>query len=176
MTRIRIIVAAIAAMMAMPASQGAHALGPDTVAAARILVPLLKSVKQRWQPRLGVGPGPSSPSPFTGRQSTVVSVGVGKQEVPVDPKVSSAVDQLLSWKIGSADDSAATVLFDHWLEQLTVSAAAVGLRDCDSACLMARFPKPDGVFGRSRAQREQTRDQLLIDALTAAVDEIQPGR
>jgi hypothetical protein len=188
MTRISIIIALAVIMApsahaalayASPAEtiQAEKAAAPDTVTAAKALVPLLDSVRQRLQPRVGVtGPGDPPPSPFTGRQSTVVSVGVGKRDAQVDPKVVKALHQLQEWKIGRDDQTAEAVLFDHWLGQLTVKAAMIGLVDCDASCVVSRFPKPDEAFGRSRNAREEMRDQLLLDALSAAVDELDPGR
>lgn len=193
MTRISIIIAAAAIMAPSAHAIPAHAMpvetaqaekaaargtaAPDTITAAKALVPLLDSVRQRLQPRVGItGPGDPPPSPFTGRQSTVVSVGVGKRDADVDPRVVKAIAQLQEWKIGREDQTAEAVLFDHWLGQLTVRAAMVGLLDCDASCVVSRFPKPDEAFGRSRHEREEMRDQLLLDALSAAVDELEPGR
>lgn len=147
----------------------------DTPAAARTLIPLLNSVKTRLRPRVGVtGGGDPQSSPFTGTMTTAVSVGIGKRNATLDPKVAKAMEQLLAWKIDDSQASTEGVLFGHWLSQLSVKAAAVGLLNCDAACLVAQFPKPDTKFGKSRHEREETRDQLLLDALTDAVEEIEP--
>ncbi len=173
MTAIKVV--ALATLMMLPLTGVAQA--PDTETAARALVPLLNNVKQRLRPRAGiVVPGNPQPSPFTGTVTTLLSFGIGKKEVPVDPKVVKAIDQLLAWKIGAEDQIAEAVLFDHWLTQLTVKAAIVGQLNCDAACVVQKFAEPDQAFGRSQKEREETRNQLLLDALAAAVEELEPVR
>jgi hypothetical protein len=169
----RLVVVTLAVLTMMPLAGQAQA--PDTPTAAHALVPLLKDVKARLRPRVGIVPGNPQPSPFTGTQTTLFSIGIGKRSVPVDPKVAKAIDQLLAWKIDAADGSqtADAVLFDHWLTQLTVKAAAVGVLNCDAACVVAKFTAPDEAFGKSRNEREEMRDQLLLDALADAVDELE---
>lgn len=149
---------------------------PDTITAARVLIPLLDSLKARLRPRLGVGAGDPPPSPFTGTQTTVVSVGVGKRTSEENQRLLKGIEQLQRWTVGDQRQAAEAVLFDHWLGQLTLKATIVGLRDCDSACLVERFPKPDAAFGKSRREREETRDRLLQDALANAMDEVEAQR
>lgn len=168
----RPIVVALATLMMMPLPGAAQA--PDTPTAARALVPLLKGIQQRLRPRLGVGRGEPQPSPFTGTMTTIVSFGISKKEVPVDPKVVKAIDRLQAWKIDAQDQTAEAILFDHWLTQLTVKAAHVGLLNCDAACVVQKFTEPDEAFGRSKKEREEMRDQLLLEALADAVEELEP--
>lgn len=177
MTRICIVIA-LAAVMGMPASARAasDAQQTDTLAAARALVPLLEGVRGRLRPRTVVEPGTPPPSPFTGTQTTLLSFKVGKRETPIDPKVSKAMEELLAWKIGATDETRPAVLFDHWLTQLSVKSALIGLLDCDAACVVERFTSPDATFGQTQTERDEMRDQLMLDALSAAVDEIEPGR
>lgn len=167
----RLVVFTLAVLTIMPPVGLAQA--PDTPTAARALVPLLKDVKARLRPRVGIVPGEPQPSPFTGTQTTLFSIGIGKRSVPVDPKVAKAIDQLLAWKIDDPSQTAEAVLFDHWLTQLTVKAATVGVLNCDAACVIARFAAPDEAFGKTPKEREEMRDQLLLDALAAAVDELE---
>jgi hypothetical protein len=167
----RLVVVTLAVLTMMPLAGQAQA--PDTPTAAHALVPLLKDVKARLRPRVGIVPGNPQPSPFTGTQTTFFSIGIGKRSVPVDPKVAKAIDQLLAWNIADPSQTAGAVLFDHWLTQLTVKAAAVGELNCDAACVIAKFTAPDEAFGKSQKEREEMRDQLLLDALADAVDELE---
>jgi hypothetical protein len=152
---------------------------PDTEAAARALVPLLKSVRERLQPRLGIQPGTLPPSPFTGRQSTVVAVRIGEKEVSVEPKVREALDRLLAWNQKMTPDSPDAILFDHWLDRVKIKATTVAPPgstsiECDTQCAINRFTELGEAFGPSRKDREEMRDQLLLDALIDAVGELEP--
>lgn len=172
----RIIIVALTALTMVPLPSGAQApREPDTATAARALVPLLKGVQHRLRPRVGVlAPGNPTPSPFTGTVTTLVSFAIGKREVPVDPKVADAMNRLLAWNPDDKTQTAEAVLFDHWLTQLTVKAGHVGLLNCDSACVVNKFTEPDASFGKSKKEREETRDHLLLEAVADAVEELEP--
>lgn len=176
--RCRTVALVLAAAMMLPASGGLLAqAAPDTEAAAKALVPLLKSVRQRLQPHIGIEPGSLPPSPFTGRQSTMIAVRIGEKEVNVDPRVREALDRLLAWDLKPSSDASTATLFGHWLDRLQSRAGAMGPPGsppaaCDTACTVERFTKPGEAFGQSRKAREETRDQLLLEALAEAVDEV----
>jgi hypothetical protein len=143
-------------------------------AAARALVPLLESVRERLRPRLGIGFGTLPPSPFTGTPTTLIAVRIGTETVKVDPKVVSALEQLRAWNPAAAPDGPAAILFDHWLDQLKLKASVVrdprsAALQCDTACLIERFTRLDEAFGSSQRERQELRDRLLLDALVAAV-------
>jgi len=154
----------------------------DTVsreAAARALVPLLESVRERLRPHLGVGFGTLPPSPFTGMPTTLIAVRIGTESVEIDPSVVLALEQLRGWKPDAAPDGAEAVLFDHWLDQLKLKATV--LRDprstapeCDTACVIRRFTQLEAAPGSSRREREELRDRLLLEALSAAVADLKP--
>ncbi len=170
MTRTMLVALLALTMVPLPSA----AQGPDTPTAARAVVPLLKGVKERFRPRTGVTmPGDPQPSPFTGTVTTLLSFSVGKRSVPVDPKVAKAIDQLLAWNPDHKDQTAEAVLFDHWLTQLTVKAAHVGLLNCDAACVVQNFTEPGPAFGRTQKEREEERDRLLLEALVDAVEELE---
>lgn len=170
----------LAAMLVLASGgQVAAQTGTETETAARALVPLLKSVRQRLQPRLGVQPGSLPPSPFTGTQTTVVAVRIGEKEVKVDPRVRSALDRLLAWNMQMSPQSADATLFDHWLDHVRIKAAAVPAPgstalECDTQCAIDRFTELGEAFGRSQKDREEMRDQLLLEALIDAVTELEP--
>ncbi len=157
---------------------GQEAPPPDTESAARALVPLLKSVKRRLDSQWQLQQGSLPNSPFTGRQSTIVALSLGKGPVKVDPEVTRGLNQLLAWKIGeTAPDAPEAVLFAHWLAQLGVRSAMVGdpaaaAEACDSACVVERFTTPDARSARTEREREELRDQILLEALAAAVEEV----
>ena len=65
------------------------------------------------------------------------------------------------------------VLFNHWLTALRLRGG--GLKTppstCDTACVVELFTDPDEAFGKSAREREELRDQLLLEALIVAVEE-----
>lgn len=154
---------------------------PGIEQAADELVPLLKSVRGRLQPRFGVQPGALPPSPFTGQQSTAAAVRIGKVEIQVDARVRAAIDRLLAWNRKVEPETADATLFVHWLDQVRSRASWVRppgstSLECDTACTVERFTKPGEAFGRSKNDREEMRDQLLLEALVDAVEELEPRR
>lgn len=180
--RLRKAIPLVAAAMLVLSSVGgtlSAQAGVDTESAARALVPLLKSVRQRLQPRVGITPGALPPSPFTGTQTAIVAVRIGEKEVNIEPKVRAALDRLLAWNMEMSPESPDAALFSHWLSHVRLKAVSVPppgstSMDCDTACAVARFTEPGEAFGSSRKAREEMRDQLLLDALIAAVDELEP--
>lgn len=156
-----------------PAAQEAAVSTED---AARALVPLLAGVRERIETsRWSVRPGSLPPSPFTGRQSQIVGLTVGKSPGEVDPKVRKAMEQLQAWKIGGTPGPEA-VLFGHWLTALRLRGSTLRTppSDCDTACVVDLFTEPGGAFGPSPAERAAVRDQLLLEALVVAIDEAEP--
>lgn len=178
---------AIAAALAVPtlvAAQPAQntppreqiALGATTAQrneAARVLVPLLKDVRRRAQAPVEVRPGTVPDSPFAGTQTTLFAFSISQRSVPVDARVVAAMDRLIAWQI---DDPAATDtgrLFDRWLgalmEKNTGALLIQGRGPCDLACMAQRMATLDESWGASPRGRAETRDQVLLDALTAVV-------
>jgi hypothetical protein len=151
------------------------ALGATTAQrneAARALVPLLKQVRQRAQGSVTVQPGTVPDSPFAGTQTTLFAFSLSRS-VPVDARVVAAMDRLIGWPIDDADAADTGRLFDQWLGELQVkNTGAVLLRGgppCDVACVAKRMTTLDESWGASPKGRAESRDQLLLDALTAAV-------
>lgn len=142
--------------------------------AARAIVPLLKDVKAHAQPGVTVKPGSAPNSPFAGTQTTLFSFTLSKRSVPVDPRVVAAMNQLLDWNVGAANRDEEARLFDRWLMELqSRSAAAMSLTGggglCDLACVVTRVTTLNETWGASPKGRGDARDELLLDALTAAV-------
>ena len=148
----------------------------STEEAARALVPLLAGVRERIDTsRWRVRPGSLPPSPFTGRQSQIIGLTVGKSPVQVDPEVRQAMEQLQAWKVDGPPGREA-VLFGHWLTalQLRGSNLRTPPSACDTACVVDLFTEPGEAFGSTPDERAATRDQLLLETLVVAVDEAQP--
>lgn len=192
-------VARTVAAFLVPAGMGTFALGATSVAvvhaqtssstpqqivlgattaerreAARALVPLLTDVKAHATPGLEVNTGGAPPSPLTGRQSTLFAFTISKRQVPVDPRVVAAMERLLAWNQSTpgVDDQAA--LFDRWLMELQSRAAASNLLSagagvCDLTCVVTRMTTLDERWGRAPNGRADARDELLLEAMTAAV-------
>lgn len=142
--------------------------------AARTLVPLLKPVKQRAESKLRVQTGAGSPnSPFTGRPSTAVSVTMSGRDTPPDPDVMQAMDRLLTWTPEDRGDSRESQLFDRWLGELERRATALTIKSgsgaCDIECVMRTMTVLDETWGTSPRQRDELRDQTLLEALTMVV-------
>lgn len=166
---------AVGILVTLAASPAAQDKPMSTEDAARALVPLLAGVRQRIETsRWTVTPGSLPPSPFTGRQSQIVALTLGKSPVELDPKVRTAMDQLQAWKIGNP--GAEAVLFDHWLAALRLRGAGLETppSECDSTCVVELFTSPGEAFGTSTRRREELRDQLLFEALVVAVEDAQP--
>lgn len=141
--------------------------------AARKLVPLLKKVQTHAQPGTSVAPGSAAPSPFTGAQSTLFAFTVSKRSVPVEPRVLMAMNRLLDWNVGAPGRDEEARLFDRWLEELESRASAAvrlsGGGICDVNCIVGRMTTLDDAWGSDPRGRDDARDELLLDALKAAV-------
>lgn len=141
--------------------------------AARKLVPLLKDVQTHAQSGPSVAPGSAAPSPFTGAQSTLFAFTVSKRSVPVEPRVLTAMNRLLDWNVGASGHDAEAQLFDRWLMELeSRSSAAARLSGggvCDVSCIVGRMTTLDETWGKDPRGRTDARDELLLDALKAAV-------
>lgn len=171
---------AIAAARSVPAQTGSGAqivLGA-TVAerreAARALVPLLRDVKTHAAPGVDVTTGGAPPSKLTGRPSTLFAFTFSKKQVQVDPRVIAAMDRLLAWNPSTAGVDDQLVLFDNWLVELQSRTAAAKLLNsgaavCDLACVVTSATTLDERWGRTSNGRADARDELLLDAMTAAV-------
>lgn len=139
--------------------------------AARVLVPLLRDVRRRAQRPVEVRPGTVPNSPFTGTQTTLFAFSVSKRSVPVDTRVVAAMDRLIAWQI---DDPAAADtgrLFDEWLDALMQgnmgSVLIRGGGPCDLGCMTRRMANLDETWGADPRNRSESRDEVLLDALTA---------
>lgn len=141
--------------------------------AARALVPLLKQVRQRARGGVAVQPGTVPNSPFTGTQTTLFAFTVSQRSVPVDARVVAAMDRLITWNINDPNTADTGRLFDEWLGELQVkNSGAMLMRGgppCDVTCLAKRMTTLDESWGASPKGRGESRDELLLDALTAAV-------
>lgn len=144
--------------------------------AARALVPLLKDVRARIEPRVVVEPGTLPPSPITGRSSTLFAVRIGVRSRQVDQAVVQAMDRLLGRPPDqplAAEDQA---LVARWLDALSVKvlgrlAAARLPTDCDQVCVVQRLTNPDSVFGATAREQRDARDDMLLEAFIEAVNE-----
>jgi hypothetical protein len=139
--------------------------------AARVLVPLLRDVRRRAQRPVEVRPGTVPNSPFTGTQTTLFAFSVSQRSVPVDSRVVAAMDQLIAWPIDDPSATATGRLFDQWLDVLmqktTGSVLIRGDGPCDLGCMTRRMATLDESWGNDPRTRSDSRDELLLDALTA---------
>jgi hypothetical protein len=175
-----VVVACLAAGIGPPAA-GAQppaqivigATVPQRQEAARAIVPLLKDVKAHAQPGITVKPGGAPNSPFAGTQTTLFSFTLSRRSVPVDPRVVAAMNRLLDWNVGAAGREEEARLFDRLLVELqSRSTAAMSLTGggvCDLNCVVTRVTTLNEAWGPSPRGRADARDELLLDALTAAV-------
>jgi hypothetical protein len=116
------------------------------------------------------------PSPITGRQSTLFAVRIGIRSRQLDEKVVQAMDRLLRWDTRQPLGAEDHALVERWLEALQVKvlarlAAARLPVACDVECVVQRLTNPDSVFGASGKDRQEARDDLLLQALVEAVGE-----
>jgi hypothetical protein len=170
------LVAAVAAAAAQTPARPEIALGATTTQrneAARALIPLLGDLKRRAQPGVEVKPGTVPDSPFAGTQTTLFAFTITRRSTPVDVRVVEAMNRLLNWEIGAPGTEETGRLFDEWLGALmTKNAAAVvmqGQGPCDVTCVARRMNTLDDSWGASPRGRAETRDGVLLDALTEAV-------
>lgn len=146
----------------------------DAAVAARALVPLLKDVRARIEPRIAVEPGTLPPSPITGRDSTLFAVRIGVRSRQVDEKVVEAMDRLLRWDTRQPLSAGDGDLVERWIEALQVKvlsrlAAASLPVQCDEMCVVQRLTNPDSVFGPTAKEQQETRDEILLQALIDTV-------
>lgn len=150
------------------------ALGASTAqrnAAARVLLPLLRDVRTRAQRPVEVKPGTVPDSPFAGTQTTLFAFTVSQRSAPVDARVVAAMDRLIAWQVDDPAASETGRLFDRWLgalmEKTTGAVLVQGRGPCDLACMTQRMTTLDESWGASPRGRADTRDAVLLDALTA---------
>ncbi|MFN8061540.1 MAG: penicillin acylase family protein [Vicinamibacterales bacterium] len=141
--------------------------------AARTLIPLLRHVRQRATAATEVRPGSTPNSPFTGTQTSLFVFTVGKRSVPVDPAAVEAMDRLLRWKVGDPNATDDAALFDAWLDELALKSTAIGVGNdpatCDATCVVKRMATLDERWSPSPKNRAEARDEVLLDALVAAI-------
>ena len=139
--------------------------------AARVLVPLLRDVRRRAQRPVEVRPGTVPNSPFTGTQTTLFAFSVSERSVPVDARVVAAMDRLIAWPIDDPSSAETGRLFDQWLDALmqknTGSVLIRGGGPCDLGCMTRRMATLDESWGNDPRTRSDSRDELLLDALSA---------
>jgi hypothetical protein len=133
-------------------------------------------VRASIEPQISVEPGSLPPSPITGRSSTLFAVRIGIRSRQVDERVVEAMDRLLMWDMRQPLGNDDRDLVARWLDELEVKVlarlAAAGLPvACDEVCVVQRLTNPDSVFGASAKDRQEARDDLLIEALIEAVNE-----
>ena len=146
----------------------------DVAVAARALVPLLKDVRARIEPRIEVEPGTLPPSPITGRNSTLFAVRIGVRSRQVDENVVEAMDRLLRWDPRQPLSAGDRDLVERWLNELQAKvlarlAAARLVVACDEVCVVQRLTNPDSVFGPTAKEQQEARDEILLQALVDAV-------
>ncbi|HUE84822.1 MAG TPA: penicillin acylase family protein [Vicinamibacterales bacterium] len=171
-----IAVALLSCVIPQPVASTAAPIVQDVTVAARALVPLLRDVRARIEPRVTVEPGTLPPSPFTGRNSTLFAVRIGVRSRDVDEEVVKAMDRLLRWDTRQPLGAEDRTLVERWLEVLQVKVlsrlAAAGLPvECDQVCVVQRLTNPDSVFGANAREQQEARDDVLLEALIEAVTE-----
>jgi hypothetical protein len=150
---------------------GQPAAGPAEIA-ARQLVPILRDVRRRLDPQLGVRPGTLPPSPFTGRNSTLFAVTIGVRSMEVDEAVLKALDRLLAWDPDEPLAPRDRELVAAWLDELQVrvlsrmAAGGQGMR-CEDPCVVQHLTRPGTMFGATPREQVETRDAIMLDALAA---------
>ena len=157
-------------------ASAATSIVQDGNVVARALVPLLKDVRAGVQPQISVEPGTLPPSPFTGRNSTLFAVRIGVRSRQIDGEVVQAMDRLLRWDTRQPLSARDRDLVDRWVDELEVKVlgrlAAAGLPvACNEVCVVQRLTNPDSVFGENAREQKEARDDILLEALIAAVGE-----
>jgi len=141
--------------------------------AARSLIPLLEPVKEKAQARYDVGKGTVPDSPFAGTQTTAVAITIGKKNRPVDPQVVQAMERLMQWEPGNRASTEDAALFDTWLGELSRRTSSIatkrGIVSCDTGCVVQTITVLDEAWGKDERQREENRDQLLLETFAEAV-------
>lgn len=142
---------------------------PDTV--ARALVPVLRDLRST----LVVERGTSTLSPFSGRDSTLIAVRVGSRVVNMPPDVLDVVNRLIAWKPGVALSAADEEIVTRWVERLHLRISRKLMAErldpgCDDTCLVEHLLKPGTLFGANGRDRRETRDDLVLEALTEAIE------
>jgi hypothetical protein len=141
--------------------------------AARHLIPLLEPVKEKASARYQVEKGSVPDSPFTGTQTTLFAVTLGKKNQPVDPQVVQAMERLLAWEPGNRSATEEAALFDAWMAELSKRTSSIatkrGIVACDTGCVVQTVTALDEAWGKDERERSQNRDQLLYESFVDAV-------
>jgi hypothetical protein len=141
--------------------------------AARSLIPLLEPVRDKATQRLQVERGSVPDSPFTGTQTTLFAVTIGKKNQPVDPQVVQAMEKLLAWEPADRSAKEEAALFDTWMAELSRRASAMatkrGIVACDTNCVVETITALDDAWGKDARERSANREQVLFDTFVEAV-------
>jgi hypothetical protein len=140
---------------------------------ARAVVPILKDARASAQ-KVTIEPGTLPPSPITGRNSTLIAIKIGKRSMHLDQKVVDVIDRLLAWDVRQPVPAADRQVVTDWVEEMRVGVMgrlaqrqkSVG---CDNACLVEHLTKPGPIFGTSREDQVEARNDLLLTALADVV-------
>ena len=149
----------------------------DADAFARSVVPLLKDVRRGIESKVSIEPATLPPSPITGRSSTLFAFRVGVKSIDVPPGVVEAMDRLLRWDARQPLSEADRELVERWRQALRIKIlgrlAATGAKGvgCDDQCVTAQLTSPGALFGRSRREQIDGRNELLLNALSEAVSD-----
>jgi hypothetical protein len=140
----------------------------------RALAPVLKDARAHIPSRVTVEPATLPPSPITGRNSTLVAFRIGKKAMSLEQDVIDLIDRLLAWDSKQPLPQADRAVVMEWIESLRADissrlSARGGGKSCDNDCLIANLTDPGSIFGASRNEQVETRNEVLLTTLSEAV-------
>lgn len=168
-----IVVATLALSSAIPS---APQVAPQPAEAlARAIVPLLREVRSGVGRDVVIEPTTAPPSPITGRPSTLIAVRIGVKTVDVDARVVAAIDRLLAWNQREPLNDEDRALIVRWRDELRVEllgrlagqSKGVG---CDDDCVVKHVVEASSLFGDSRREQIQGRNEVLLKTLSDALE------
>jgi hypothetical protein len=166
--------AALISMIALATLALAAQPAAEKVAGA--LVPLLKDARANRPSELTVEPGTAPPSPFTGRNSTLIAITIGERTIHLAPEVNETINRLIAWNVREPLPAGDREVVIDWIEELRIDVMGrLAAREkgvgCDDDCLVQHLTRPGPLFGNSREEQVETRNALLLEALIEAVKE-----
>lgn len=140
----------------------------------RALAPILKDARAHIPSRVAVEPATLPPSPITGRNSTLVAFSIGRKAMSLEQGVIDLIDRLLAWDSKQPLPAADRAVVVEWIEALRADVsgrmnAGGGGKSCDNDCLVGHLTAPGSIFGDSRDEQVETRNEVLLTTLSAAV-------
>jgi hypothetical protein len=144
----------------------------DAEQVARELVPVLRDLRRE----IVVEQGTLPPSPFTGRNSTLIAIRVGVRSLAAPPEALRLIDRLIARPKQEPLNASERAVVAKWVETLRAAVQrrlALAGKDptCSDACVVQHLIGPSDLFGTTRRQQRGLRNDIILDTLIESLDD-----